>query len=240
MQRQGRLLATIRMHPIMAHRTYQTFMQALSEKRFFILLVSILLTIGLTPFLEDFIQTKILLDIFLTVIFFAIIFAIGSKRSHLIIASILVLPLVVSTWSYYFLEYHFISPISRIFGALFFGYAVVIILQIIARSAEVKRETIFAAIVAYLLIALMWSFFYMILESFIPGSFAFPEQGAWKVSTRFHYLSFITITTLGYGDITPLTNKASALTMLEAVIGQIYMVVLVAWLVGMYVSKKSK
>ena len=52
--------------------------------------------------------------------------------------------------------------------------------------------------------------------------------------------SFITITTLGYGDMTPITDKATALALIEAVVGQIYMVVLVAWLVGMHVSQRSK
>ena len=51
---------------------------------------------------------------------------------------------------------------------------------------------------------------------------------------------FITITTLGYGDITPLTNRASALALIEAVVGQMYLVVLVAWLVGMHVSQRSR
>ena len=55
------------------------------------------------------------------------------------------------------------SLLTRIFGVLFFGYAVLIILQGIAKSTDVSRETIFAAIVAYLLIALMWAFAYMIL-----------------------------------------------------------------------------
>ncbi|MGD9259424.1 MAG: potassium channel family protein, partial [Desulfobacterales bacterium] len=57
---------------------------------------------------------------------------------------------------------------------------------------------------------------------------------------RFLYFSFVTITTLGYGDITPLTRKASSLVMLEAVTGQMYLVVVVAWLVGMHVSHRSK
>ena len=57
---------------------------------------------------------------------------------------------------------------------------------------------------------------------------------------QFEYFSFITITTLGYGDITPVTDKATALALIEAVVGQIYLVVLVAWLVGMHVSQRSK
>ena len=56
----------------------------------------------------------------------------------------------------------------------------------------------------------------------------------------FQYFSFVTITTLGYGDITPVTEVAKAITTLEAIVGQIYLVVVVAWLVGMHVSRKSK
>ena len=224
----------------MANNTSDTHLQKFSENRFFILLVLILSTIVLTPFLDHLLETKILMDIFLTVLFFGIIFVIRSKRSHLIIASILVLPLILSTWSIYFYNSTQISIFTRIFGALFFGYAVLIILQMIAGSTEVTRETIFAAVVAYLLIALMWAFLYMILEMVAPGSFSFPDKSIRVETMQFEYFSFITITTLGYGDITPLTNRASALTLLEAIIGQIYLVVLVAWLVGMFVSNKAK
>jgi len=224
----------------MAKSTFDNRLQKFSENRFLILLVLILSTIVLTPFLDHFLESQILMDVFLTVLFFGIIFAIRSKRSQLIIASILVLPLILSTWSIYFYDSTQIGMLTRIFGALFFGYAVIIILQIIARSTEVTRETIFAAVVAYLLIALMWAFFYMILEMVAPGSFSFPDKSIRAETMHFEYFSFITITTLGYGDITPLTNRASALTLLEALIGQIYLVVLVAWLVGMFVSRKAK
>jgi voltage-gated potassium channel Kch len=54
------------------------------------------------------------------------------------------------------------------------------------------------------------------------------------------YFSLVTITTLGYGDITPIGSQAVALSVLEAITGQIYLVVVVAWFVGLYVSKKSK
>ena len=180
------------------------------------------------------------MDAFLTAIFFAIIFAIKSKRSHFIIASILVLPLVVSTWSQYLYDVRHITLMTRVFGALFFGYAVILILQTVFRSTEVTREMIFAAVVAYLLIGLMWAFFYMILENMVPGSFSFPEQSRRVETMQFEYYSFVTITTLGYGDVLPLSNRASALAILEALIGQIYLVVVVAWLVGMFVSRKAK
>jgi len=224
----------------MVKRTFDTYLREVSQRRFLILLVLILSMLVLTPFLDDFVRTRILMDVFLTAIFCAIIFAIRSKRSHVIIASFLVLPLIISTWSSYFVEFTPISLLTRIFGALFFGYAVINILRIVIQSAEVTKETIYAAIVAYMLMALMWAFLYMILELLVPGSFSFPERGFRAETMRFKYFSFVTITTLGYGDIAPLTNKASSLVLLEALVGQIYLVVLVAWLVGMHVSRRSK
>ena len=218
----------------------ETNAQKLSETRFLILLVLILFMLVLTPFLDEFVQTRILRDVFLTAIFIFIIYSIRLKRSQAIIAFVLALPLIVATWSAYFVEIKSLSLLTRIFGAFFFAYAAINILRIIANSEQVTSETIFAAIVAYMLIALMWAFLYMILELVSPGSFSFPEMGFREESMRFEYFSFITITTLGYGDITPLTNQASALTLIEAVVGQIYLVVLVAWLVGMHVSQRSK
>jgi hypothetical protein len=224
----------------MAPKNFKNQIQQLFEVRFLVLLILILFMLVLTPFLDQFVQTRILMDVFLTTIFIFIIYTIRLKRPQAIIASILVLPLVVATWSTYFVEIKTLSLLTRIFGALFFAYAAINILRIIVKSEKVTRETIFSAIVAYLLIALMWAFLYMILELVSPGSFSFPDKGFQGETMQFEYLSFVTITTLGYGDITPVTDKASALVIIEAVIGQIYLVVLVAWLVGMHVSRRSK
>jgi voltage-gated potassium channel len=224
----------------MAPKNFKNYIEQLLEARFLVLLILLLFLLVLTPFLNKFIETRILMDVFLTAIFIFIIYSIRLKRSQAIIALFLVLPLIITSWSEYFVEIRTVSLLTRIFGALFFAYATINILRIIAKSEEVDRETIFAAIVAYLLMALMWAFLYMTLERVSPGSFSFPDKGSWGEMMRYEYLSFVTITTLGYGDITPVTDQASSLVLIEAFIGQIYLVVLVAWLVGMHVSRKSK
>jgi hypothetical protein len=224
----------------MVLKKIENHIQKLHDVRFLILLILILLMLVLAPFLDEFVQTRMLRDVFLTVIFIFIIYSIRLKRSQVIIALFLVLPLIITTWSEYFVEIRTVSLLTRIFGALYFAFASVSILRIIVKSEKITRETIFAAIVAYLLIALMWAFLYMILERVSPGSFSFPETGSWGQTMRFEYLSFVTITTLGFGDITPVTDKASALVIIEAVVGQIYLVVLVAWLVGMHVSRRAR
>ena len=123
---------------------------------------------------------------------------------------------------------------------MFFGFAVVDIAQFIYRAQEVTKEVVFSAVAVYLILALMWTFIYTVLELLEPGSFNIPDNEIQESSQIFLYFSFVTITTLGYGDITPLTEKATSLAILEAVIGQIYLVVVVAWLVGMFVSRKSR
>jgi hypothetical protein len=114
---------------------------------------------------------------------------------------------------------------------------VIIILSHITREKHVTEDVIFGAIVAYLLMAIMWSFMYSVVEDLHPGSFVIPEGPVKHSQFLFTYFSFVTIATLGYGDITPLTAAACSLSILEAIIGQIYLVVVVAWLVGMFVSQ---
>jgi hypothetical protein len=83
----------------------------------------------------------------------------------------------------------------------------------------------------------MWSFVYSVLESIHPGSFATGE-GQIEAGRRLYiYYSFVTITTLGYGDITPITDLANSFSFLEAVTGQLYIAILIARLVGIHIAQ---
>jgi hypothetical protein len=117
------------------------------------------------------------------------------------------------------------------------AFMVIIILSHIIRVKNVTADVIFGAIVAYLLMAIMWGFIYSVVEDLHPGSFSIPEGPIKDSRFLLTYFIFVTITTLGYGDITPLTAVACSLSILESIIGQIYLVVMVAWLVGMFVSQ---
>lgn len=110
--------------------------------------------------------------------------------------------------------------------------------------ARVTRDTLFGALSLYLLVGVGWSFVYAALEYFEPGSFAFPATDAGTVGDgtdlqRFLGFSFTTLTTLGYGNIAPTTPRADALTSLEAVLGQIYLAVVVARLVALQTNQSQ-
>jgi hypothetical protein len=99
-------------------------------------------------------------------------------------------------------------------------------------------ECIFAALDAYLLAGLLFGVWYWMLEQAWPRSFHLASGTGFDLSSAVYY-SFVTIATLGYGDIVPASNPARGLAILEAIGGQIYVAVLIARLVTLYAARKD-
>ena len=211
-----------------------------SKQRFFILLCLILALLVLVPILNRFVAARIFLDIFLTAIVISMVYAITHKKSHFLAGGLLAIVMLASMWLQYAYPNKGILAIGMIAGVIFIAVVIANILRYMFKSEEINREIIYAAILLYLLAAVMWAFVYTFLELIDPASFNIDLSQHQDYLLVFQYFSFVTITTLGYGDITPVTEVAKAITVLEAVAGQLYLVVAVAWLVGMYVSQKSK
>lgn len=118
------------------------------------------------------------------------------------------------------------------------------ILGFLFRSRQVTLDSIFASVVAYLLIAYVFGLVYTLLGLWQPESFelhtAAPAISAGALRYDMVYFSLVTIATLGYGDILPRTNPARMLATLEAVVGQFYVAVVVALLVARFVSPDSR
>jgi len=105
----------------------------------------------------------------------------------------------------------------------------------VMRSHRSVGDRIVGAICVYVLIGLGWAAIYETLDGVAPGSFRFPAETAWAASStlRYRYFSFITLATVGYGDITPVTALAGTLAALEAIAGQLYIGITVARLVAL-------
>ena len=209
------------------------------RRRFVILLVSLLALILVTPLVQGFVGIHIVWDIFLAGILLSGVHAVSEKGQNVYIALLLALPMLVSVWSGYFVESNYLVIVGNLCGLLFFAYMIVNILLFVYRQKEVTRDLIAGAAVVYLLMAMMWTFIYRLAETAHPGSFTISATDIHE-RMRFLYLSLVTITTLGYGDIVPKTSLASSLTTLEAVVGQLYLVTTVAWLVGVRVSQSTE
>jgi hypothetical protein len=177
------------------------------------------------------------MNAFITAILISGTYAASKKIYITITAASLALPMLVSIWISHFTDMPFLVFVGDCFGIAFIAFLVVVILSFIFREKQVTVNVIYGSIVVYLLIAIMWSFVYSVLESIQPGSFAIGE-GQIDVGRRLYiYYSFVTITTLGYGDITPITDLANSFSFLEAVTGQLYIAILIARLVGIHIAQ---
>jgi hypothetical protein len=100
-------------------------------------------------------------------------------------------------------------------------------------------DRIVGAICVYLLLGLAWAKVYETLDAVAPGSFRFPTDAAWATPglRRYTYVSFITLATVGYGDVTPTTALAGTLAWLEAVTGQLYLAITISRLVALSLTE---
>jgi hypothetical protein len=210
------------------------------EGRFIYLLVTILIFIGVGPILADMTRFRLLLDIFFSAILLSAIYAVSQKKRDTVIAFALAIPTLLAFWLRDFTSGVAFNVTSEIFGSLFFGYTIIVLLNFILKSPKITRHVIHAALIGYLLMGLMWASIYELIDTIHPGSFSLAQ--GWIDNPRLIYLyfSYVTLTTLGYGDMTPLTAQAYSISILEAIIGQIYITVLIARLVGMHISDSGK
>jgi hypothetical protein len=108
-------------------------------------------------------------------------------------------------------------------------------------TGPVDMNRIVGAICIYLLMGLIWAMMYLFIAMAIPGSFNGLEQLVWYDNfANVAYYSFVTLTTLGYGDITPVAPIARFLVYMEAVVGVFYMAILVASLIGVGINESKR
>lgn len=213
------------------------FSQICFKHRFLHLFISLIALLVIYPFLENVHYLRTVFSAILTAVFISAIYAISQKRHHALIAIFLALPALASTWVSHLHVNEALFLVGRVSMVMFYILVIVNILTFIFKQDEVSRDLIVGAAVVYLLMALMWSNLYIMLETLSPGSFALPDGQLQNSRYLFIYYSFVTITTLGYGDVTPLTSMASSASALEALVGQLYLIITVAFLVGVHVSQ---
>ena len=131
------------------------------------------------------------------------------------------------------------------FSILFFAFLIWNLLHDLNTGNRSTSERIFGALCAYVFIGLLFALVFSHLEYRDPGSFYISNdllaENAAKESSQlnvFTYFSFVTMTTLGYGDVTPISEHARTLAWLEALIGQLYLAVMVAGLVAVHISER--
>lgn len=212
-----------------------------SSWRFAYLLAALLLLIALHPFFVGNVWEPLVMNFFFSLVIIASVFAVSRSTTTRAVVFILAVPVLAGRWLIHFFPIEAAAVFGLATGAAFVAFIVVRILLYVLRQTTVTSDTIFAALCVYLLFGLSWGLVYALVEQLSPGSFAFPgiELGA-DLLRELVYFSLITLTTVGYGDTTPVTPITQGFSNLEAVLGQIYLAVLVARLVGIQVAQHVK
>ena len=132
---------------------------------------------------------------------------------------------------------------TTVFGqsaaALLLAAVTMFVLRRVFAPGRVTADRIVAAMCAYLFLGMFWATLFALIHEFVPAAFHFPE-GTSVHPTDFTYFSFVTLTTLGYGDITPVSPLARSLAYMEAVFGQIFIAVVIARLVALELMDSHK
>jgi hypothetical protein len=180
--------------------------------------------------------------ILFSAILIAGIYVVSTRRAVFFTGLALALPALATEWIVQFHPHRALIFANLVLTGLFLVYIAAVILHEILDEDRVTLDTIFGGVCVYVMLGIVWVVIYTSLELFTPGSFlvggaALQDIHAGQLDYRFDeftYFSFVTMTTLGYGDIVPTTGPARAFAAAEAIVGQLYVAIFVARLVALH------
>jgi voltage-gated potassium channel Kch len=215
---------------------------AIDKHGFRNLLFVLLIYLFGSPFLAPYPSLSILAHTSLSFVLLFSVYAINKHQHRRSVAMVLLLPVMALFWLGIYDIVSFGRVCSYLLLTLYFGLLIYSYTVQLGRTGKVTINVIYATLCLYLIVGLFWGALYAFLYSISPGSYsgALLDNVDDGILYIFNYFSLVTLTTLGYGDITPQTPGAGALCQMEAVFGQFFTAVVVAWLVGNFVSERRR
>jgi hypothetical protein len=211
---------------------------------YFLLFVSLLLMMLLVPLSYEWHFRSVLLNILFMGVMFSGVYAASTRRWHFWLSMAFGGPWIVSTWIHGSEGGFGLHVFDIVMGTLFYIFTALVILLSIVRAKRVTLDVLFGAGTVYLLMGITGALLYVLVDTLAPASLVFPSQEYMPEEifdfSKYIYFSFTTLTTLGYGDILPVRPLARAFTSLQAAMGVLYTTVVVAWLVGLFLSQDQK
>ena len=205
------------------------------------LLASLVALLFIYPVISHLPVAADLLGILFAVTPVAGVYAVSDRKKTLVVATILAVPALLSILGHFFLESALVT--DRVFLGLmtvYYSYTTVAIIRHIFRMRKVDADTIISAISAYLMIGLSFAVAFMLVQFGTPEALVESTADNLVNWTDIFYFSIVTLTTLGYGDISPTIPIARSLATLEAVCGVMYMSILIARLVSDYSTSHNR
>ncbi len=198
-----------------------------------VFLVVLSLFIVTTPFFGTLSIGQAINTALFTLVMLSGLMVVGARRGTLLLAMVLVVPGVAARWINHYRPESMPAAVHLTVAMLFLLLVGVEFLRFILGARRVTVQVLEAGISTYLVFGLLWALAYMMVDGLNPKAFAFSVAGDSMAQSAIYY-SFVTLTTMGYGDIAPVSRVARMLAMFESTTGVLYMSILIARLVGLY------
>jgi len=210
----------------------------LTENRFLILLIFLFLLIIVGPHLSDERSGRIVQATLVSLVLLGAMDCLRYKKGVMLGTRWFGLFTLVSGWIPIFAVHPLLIAAVNAFRIGFFLVVTGALIYQIATSLKVTLPLVIGAIDAYVMLGIIGALAFGIAEALIPGSVHFPAGVS--ASTDFVYFAFITMLTIGYGDITPASTTAQTIAIFLGVAGQLYIAILVSMLVGKFLASHQK
>jgi len=205
------------------------------------LLIALAILFFSVPFVEEIEGGDLIVSALLSVVLLSAVLAVANRRRNLAVGLLLAVPALAGRWINHLHPHLVPAPVFLFAGIGLVAFVVFNLLQFVLRASSVDVEVLCASISAYLMLGLIWTMAYWLVYYLTPEAFAFnTATGTKQTMEGFNafYFSLITLSTIGYGDITPVSKVARMLAAMEAMTGLLYVAVLIARLVGLYSAPK--
>jgi len=206
------------------------------------LLIALALFFIWAPFVEEIEGGELIVSALFSLVLLAGVVAVADSKRVLVIAIVLAIPAIAGRWMNHFRPDLVPPHVFLTAGLILIAFVVANLLRFVLRAPSVNADVLCASISAYLMLGLMWTLAYWLVDQLTPeGAFSFNTNAGRHSMNGFNafYFSFVTLSTVGYGDITPVSKVARMLAAMEAMTGLLYMAILIARLVALYSSPKS-
>ncbi len=205
-------------------------------------LVVLVLWLVSSAFIPEFKGGDLIESVLFTLVFFSAVLAVGARRRVLIAGVLLVVPAIACKWLNHFRPDTIPPELFTLAGIVCAIFVAVQLLRFILDAPRVNFEVLCAGIAEFLWLGLLWGLVYVLVARITPEAFASTSGAGFNLSRHPFlaiYFSFVTLSTVGYGDITPVSNGARILAMLESTAGMLYVAVLIARLVALHTYEVS-
>lgn len=210
----------------------------IERHRFLLLLLCTILTIVMPSFFGEGTLSEFIFVIAISFLFLQSMIAANVHKAQKVVLRVVVLSLILVSWlKPVGFDFVYIEVIKLFFFVFFFVFVIIYLAKFIIKSSTVDINVLITSINIYLLAGIVGASLSLVFYRIYPEAYNFPAYILEPRFPHFLYYSFVTLSTVGYGDITPRIPETMTLAYIISIVGQLYVAIIIAFLIGKFLMK---